>query len=152
MSRPSVLAAKAEVIRSLEGEVVALLRRARRATDERARVIDPSLTAAGFQVLAHLREHGGGSQTQIGDALGMDKGTVSRQVQVLCELGLVGRTEDPTDRRALVVRLSDEGEQRIAQLERSRRAAYVARFDTWTTEELGDLVEQLSRYNHTLGR
>ncbi len=150
MTGAGVLTRKSDLLRSLEGEVAALLRRVRRATDERARLVDPSLTVAGYQVLQQVREHGGVSQAQVADALGMDKGAVSRQVHLLCELDLVARTEDPSDRRAQVVRLSAEGERRLTELERTRRAAYVARFDDWTADELGDLVAQLARYNCTV--
>jgi hypothetical protein len=35
-------------------------------------------------------------------------------------------------------------------LEQQRRAAYLARFDEWTVEELIVLAEQLAKYNRTL--
>jgi DNA-binding MarR family transcriptional regulator len=142
--------AKYDVVRSVEAEVLALLRRARRRTGERARMIDPALGPLGYQVLAHVRDQDGCSQAHVADALGMDKGSVSRQVQQLAELGLVVRAEDPTDRRICVVRLSDEGERRMRELGQERRSAYAARFDDWTVDELTVLAEQLAKYNRTL--
>ena len=141
---------KEALIRSVEAEVLALLRRARRRTGERARTIDPALGPLGYQVLAHVRDQDGCSQAHVADALGMDKGSVSRQVQQLTDLGLVVRGDDPTDRRVCVVRLSDEGERRMLELAQERRSAYVARFDDWTVDELTVLAEQLAKYNRTL--
>ena len=146
MSRP----AKHQVVRSIETEVLVLLRRARRVTGDRARLVDPALGPRGYQVLGHVREQDGCSQTHIADALGMDKGAVSRQVQQLTDLGLVEKTEDPDDRRACVVRLSALGEQRMQAVDDARRSAYLARFEDWTVDELLVLAEQLARYNRTL--
>ena len=60
MSRPG----KHQVIRSVEAEVLALLRRARRATGDRARLVDPALGPLGYQVLGHVREQDGCSPTR----------------------------------------------------------------------------------------
>ena len=146
MSRPG----KHHVIRSVEGEVLVLLRRARRATSDRARLIDPALGPLGYQVLVHVREQDGCSQTHIAEALGMDKGAVSRQVQQLADLGLVAKTEDPTDRRASLIRLSPEGEVRMLAVEQKRRSAYVARLEELKVVVLNVLAEQLAKYNRTL--
>jgi DNA-binding MarR family transcriptional regulator len=141
---------KADLLRAVEAEVVAMLRRARRATTDRARLIDPALATVGYQVLVALRENPGLPQSALVDKLDMDKGAVSRQVHLLSDLGLVDKHADPEDRRACLVSLSEEGERRMADLERERRSAYVARFDDWTPDELTVLAEQLAKYNRTL--
>ena len=80
----------------------------------------------------------------------MDKGAVSRQVQLLCELGLVDRCDDPADRRAHRLTVSEKGAARLADVDRARRSTYNARLDGWSAEELDDLVSRLARYNATL--
>ena len=52
--------------------------------------------------------------------------TMSRVLTALDEQGLVVRTPDPQDARGVLVTLSDDGEQRLAQV-RSHRTALVAR-------------------------
>jgi DNA-binding MarR family transcriptional regulator len=141
---------KADLLRAVEAEVVAMLRRARRATTDRARLIDPALATVGYQVLVALRENPGLPQSALVEKLDMDKGAVSRQVHLLADLGLVDKHADPEDRRACLVSLSEEGERRMGDLERERRSAYVARFDDWTPDELTVLAEQLAKYNRTL--
>ncbi|RYU12715.1 MarR family winged helix-turn-helix transcriptional regulator [Nocardioides iriomotensis] len=141
---------KADLLRAVEAEVVAMLRRARRATTDRARLIDPALATVGYQVLVALRENPGLPQSALVEKLDMDKGAVSRQVHLLSDLGLVDKHADPEDRRACLVSLSEEGERRMGDLERERRSAYVARFDDWTPDELTVLADQLAKYNRTL--
>lgn len=141
---------KADLVRSVETEVVAMLRRARRNTTDRARQIDPALATVGYQILVALRETPGVPQSALVEALDIDKGAVSRQVQVLSDLGLVDKHVDPTDRRACLVSVSDEGERRMREIERARRTAFVARFDDWTADELTVLAEQLAKYNRSL--
>lgn len=144
------MTSKADLLRAVEAEVVAMLRRARRATTDRARLIDPALATVGYQVLVALRENPGLPQSALVEKLDMDKGAVSRQVHLLSDLGLVDKHADPEDRRACLVSLSEEGERRMGDLERERRSAYVARFDDWTPDELTVLAEQLAKYNRTL--
>ena len=144
------MTSKADLLRAIEAEVVAMLRRARRATTDRARLIDPALATVGYQVLVALRENPGLPQSALVEKLDMDKGAVSRQVHLLSDLGLVDKHADPEDRRACLVSLSEEGERRMGDLERERRSAYVARFDDWTPDELTVLAEQLAKYNRTL--
>ncbi len=141
---------KVALIRSVEAEVVTMLRRARRNTTLRARSVDPALATVGYQILLALRENPRVPQSVLVDALDIDKGAVSRQVQVLFELGLVDKESDPDDRRACLVSVSDEGERRMRELDRQRRSAYVARFADWTDDELTVLAEQLAKYNRTL--
>ena len=50
-------AGKDALIRSVEGEIVTMLRRARRSTTDRARSVDPALATVGYQILAALREN-----------------------------------------------------------------------------------------------
>jgi DNA-binding MarR family transcriptional regulator len=57
---------------------------------------------------------------------GVSVPTMSRVLTALDEQGLVVRMPDPQDARGVLVRLSEAGEQRLAQV-RSHRTALVAR-------------------------
>jgi DNA-binding MarR family transcriptional regulator len=141
---------RSEVLRALEGEIVALLRRVRRSTAERGHLVDPAVSAAGYLVIDQVRVLGSCSQAEVAEALSMDKGAVSRQVQLLCELGLVDRCDDPADRRTHRLTVSEKGAARLADVDRARRSTYNARLDGWTAEDLDDLASRLARYNATL--
>ena len=60
---------KEALIRSVEAEVVAMLRRARRTTTLKARTVDPALATVGYQILAALRETPRVPQSVLVDAL-----------------------------------------------------------------------------------
>lgn len=142
---------RSAAVLALEGEVLTLLRRARRTAGERARVVHPDLSLTAYGVLVELLERPQGcSQKDLADALGIDKGAVSRAVQQLGDLGLVARSADPADGRARVVRLSEAGAARLAEVRERRRAGYEARFDGWDEAEIEGLADALARYNQAL--
>ena len=93
----------------------------RRAADEV--VTAYGLTEATALPLLLIGRLGGDlRQTTLADALGVEGPSLVRLLDQLCEAGLVTRREDPTDRRAKVLHLTEEG--------RARAAAIEARFDT----------------------
>jgi N-acetylglutamate synthase-like GNAT family acetyltransferase/DNA-binding MarR family transcriptional regulator len=73
-------------------------------------------------VLNELLRRGAMSQRALADALGLDKGWISRAVDALVRDGSLDKTPDAQDRRSVVLRLSGAGEQRAhalsAQLDR----------------------------------
>jgi MarR family transcriptional regulator for hemolysin len=92
----------------------------RRAADEV--VTGYGLTEATALPLLLIGRLGGDlRQTTLADALGVEGPSLVRVLDQLCEAGLVTRREDPTDRRAKVLDLTEEG--------RARAAAIEARFD-----------------------
>ena len=86
------------------------------------------------------------------DALGIDKGAVSRQITHLIGLGLVERTPDPEDGRASLVRVTAEAENRLTRVQDERRDALDQSLADWSDAELSDFVARLTRYNESLER
>jgi DNA-binding MarR family transcriptional regulator len=70
----------------------------------------------------------------------VDISTASRQVGALVEVGFVRRTADPTDRRAALHELADEGRELWTRLVDARRR--------WVADIVVDLTEDERR---TLG-
>ncbi len=56
------------------------------------------------------------SLTSLAAALDLDTSTLSRTVDALVRAGLVDRTEDPSDRRALRIALSPAGQAKVASI------------------------------------
>lgn len=140
----------AVVLGDLEHELWRLLRRVRRNVAERAQQVDPALTPLGYSALDQLLRDGTSRASDIGCALGVDKGAMSRAVHQLVELGLVERTADPDDARALMLSLSVTGRERMAEVAVARRERFVRLMEGWTSEELTDLIAGLTRYNATI--
>jgi DNA-binding MarR family transcriptional regulator len=74
--------------------------------------------------------------------------SMTRMVNTLAELGLVEKVEHPTDRRQVVVRLTEAGAREVAETRRRR--------DAWLTQQLSDLTpderETLARATDLLTR
>ncbi len=143
-------AARTESLRLLESEVGVMIRRIRRVLWERARAVHADLQPASYLMLAYLADHGAMRASAIADTLAIDKGSVSRQLQHLDELGLVDRSPDPDDGRATLVSASAEAVRRIQDVAEDRRRWLDERLGDWTDDELAGFVEVLGRYNAAL--
>jgi DNA-binding MarR family transcriptional regulator len=80
------------------------------------------LSMWGYAVLSHLAEEPADSQLALATAIGHDK---SRLIPLLDQLehdGLIVREQDPADRRHRKVRLTTQGERRLAAVRAEIRA------------------------------
>ena len=134
-------------MRRIEGEVLRLLRRVRHQALTNARLVHPDLQAAGYAVFLYILENEPARASDAVEALGMDKGAVSRQVHHLEELGLVSSTDDPDDRRAHRLVLSEQGRARVSVLRERRRQEFESRLSGWSPEGLEVFAEKLAEYN-----
>lgn len=139
-----------ESLRQIEREVTALIRRVKRVVGDRARVIHPDLGPAGYFMLLHLATAGPVRAADLAEALGHDKGGVSRHVQHLADLGLLERQPDPEDRRAQLLVITEQGHARLEAMHDERRKRFDARLSEWSADELADFARQLGRYNAAL--
>ena len=137
-------------ILGLEHEVALLVRRLKRVISERARTIHEDLTPAGYLMLAYMVEKGPRRPSEVVDAFDLDKGAVSRQIQVLVDLGLATKERDPDDGRAWIVSPTDAARERIKAMVTARRARLGRLLEDWPDEELESFVATLGRYNATL--
>jgi DNA-binding MarR family transcriptional regulator len=104
--------------------VVARLRRVLRRSVRRG-VVDP-LAPAASEVLVFVAEHPGAGVTEVADGLRLAPNTVSTLVGQLVEAGLLKRTTDPADRRAVRLDTTGAARARIARY-RANRAATLDR-------------------------
>ena len=83
---------------------------------------EADITPGQFGVLTVIAGNAGLSQTQLGNALGIDRSTVVVVIDRLEARGLVIRAPQPNDRRSHALRLSETGAQLLRQLEVQVRA------------------------------
>jgi DNA-binding MarR family transcriptional regulator len=139
-----------ETLRSLEHEMSILVRRIRRVIAERARMLHPELSPVANSMLMALNDSGPQRASDLVGIFSVDKGAVSRQVQALLELGLIERSPDPEDRRAMILAISEEGHRRLDSIALQRRSEVNERLVGWTDDDLSSFVRTLSRYNAAL--
>lgn len=87
---------------------------------------DGWFTLVHLRVLAHVRRSNGCSLGDLAERRGVSLPTMSKMVSSLVDKGLITREPDPSNRRAVIIRLTEEGDtlylrvlsnlqQRIAQ-------------------------------------
>jgi DNA-binding MarR family transcriptional regulator len=141
---------RAEELGRLEQEVSILIRRVRRVIGERARAVHPDLQPASYLMLMFLAAEGPQRSSVVSERFGVDKGAISRQVQHLCDLGLLDHERDPADGRASLVSASADAVRRMQVVDRDRRAWLDDQLAEWTEDDLRGFVSGLARYNLAL--
>ncbi len=110
----------------------------------------PELSPGGYFMLAHLESAGPVRAADLAEALGQDKGGVSRHVQHLTDLGLVERQPDPEDRRAQLLVLTEDAQKRLEAMQHERQLRLSEKLADWTAQDLAAFADQLARYNASL--
>ena len=131
---------------ALAGELrVALGQAARRIRQQRG---DAGLTDPQYNVLLWLTKKGPLTPGQLAELERIQPPSMTRTVNGLVQLGLVGKTEHPTDGRQVVVTLSDLGVAEVAETRRRRDAWLTQRLQEMSPDErrlLTDAIELLRR-------
>jgi DNA-binding MarR family transcriptional regulator len=134
----------------LERELAVLLRRSRAISREVARSVHPDLESEAYSLLVRLDDTGGARPSDLATFFGIGKPTLSRQVQMLERLGLVERTPDPTDGRAVRLTLSPSGLERVHAARQARRERLHERLQDWSQDDIEQLAGLVSRLNASL--
>jgi len=141
---------RADELGRLERQFGVLIRRVRRVIGERARAVHPDLQPASYLMLTFLAAEGPQRSSMVSERFNVDKGAISRQVQHLCDLGLLVREPDPADGRAMLISASPDAVHRLEAVDRDRRRWLDEQLAEWTEADLRDFVGGLSRYNTAL--
>ncbi|MBD0860650.1 MarR family transcriptional regulator [Gordonia sp. zg691] len=134
-----------DVISGLESELTDFWRRGRIRTRVRARAIDNRLDPSCYPLITVLARHNSMPMSELVTAVGMEKSTVTRQIDALVRLGLAERHPDPRDARARVVTLTDHGRERIDAVVASAVIDWRARLAQWDPEDIRTLTTLLHR-------
>ena len=102
------------------------------------------LSMPQFGILMQLHYRGNGGVSDISDRFDITTAAASQLVDKLVQSGLIQREEDPTDRRAKLLNLSDKGRELIHQgiEERYRWVNQLA--EKLTAEERAKVTEALN--------
>ncbi|WP_431975722.1 MarR family winged helix-turn-helix transcriptional regulator [Micromonospora haikouensis] len=139
-----------EILRFVEHELTALLRRGRSLSFEVAREVHPDLDQNAYGLLLWLRRSDATRLTDLSARLGISKGTLSRQINGLEALGLVRREPEPEDRRAWRLTLTEEGQRRFDAARATRLAMFRRIVESWSKRDVEDFGHLLRRFNDAL--
>lgn len=99
------------------------------------------------QILALQGQAGGGRLTDVAAGLGVAVPTVSRQVRQLEDLGLVVRTKDPIDGRAILLEVTEAGVDALHRMRVEWRRTVAEILESWPEKDreiLGELLERFA--------
>ena len=142
------MTAPAEDIERLELALVTVVRRAKLPrVHARVTAGGPSLDRALYPVLARVADEGPMRLSELADALGVQRSTVSRQIAELERAGLVERHVDPSDGRASMLLVTKRGAADLARLRARWRTLLGEITSDWPAKDvarLGDLLGRLA--------
>jgi DNA-binding MarR family transcriptional regulator len=98
-----------------------IARTARRLRQEGGTELSPSMTAA----LATIERHGPMTPSELATRERIQRPTATRVIARLEEMGLIGRTPDPQDRRSSLVSVTPDATALMAE-QRTRKTAFLA--------------------------
>jgi DNA-binding MarR family transcriptional regulator len=99
------------------------------------------------QILALQTEAGGGRLTDVAAGLRVAVPTVSRQVRQLEDLGLVVRSKDPIDGRAILLEVTEAGVDALQRMREEWRKTVAELLEPWPPKDreiLGELLERFT--------
>lgn len=105
-----------------------------------------------LMVLGTLSHCGPSRLTAIAERTGFDASHVSRQVSDLEKAGLLAREADPDDRRAVLLRATDEGNALMQRLKDGRRSRVERLLEGWSADEIEIFGHLLGRLNEATER
>lgn len=137
------------VIGEVEKQFGTMVIKARTSIRNRAAAIHPDLQPLGFKVLTVLAQSGPMQQVALADEVQTDKAMMSRTIKQLEGLGMVTRTADPSDGRAMLVAMTPEARSRYdSTLSQARRLLF-DRLSTWDIGEVRRFADLLARLNES---
>jgi DNA-binding MarR family transcriptional regulator len=114
------------------------MRTSRRLRQERS---TDDVTPGQYSVLAVLDRHGPCTPRELAAHEKVQPPSMTRTVGALADLGLVGRTEHPTDGRQVLVALTEQGRVVVRETRQRRDAWLARRLAELTPAERGALAE-----------
>jgi DNA-binding MarR family transcriptional regulator len=99
------------------------------------------VTPPQCHVLLELDRRGPLTASDLAEAMGLDKSTLSRTLSGLTEAGQVVRSEDPADRRALRVSLTARGRRTVQSIDGECDGSYRALLLRLPEERRQDVLE-----------
>ena len=116
----------------------------------RSRLGEGGISYARMRLLGAL--HCGGPQimSSISDELGVTRRNVTALVDALEEEGLVQRKPHPTDRRATIIELTEQGFETTKNMYEEHRAAVADLFADLSEEDRGELTRLLGSLREAL--
>jgi DNA-binding MarR family transcriptional regulator len=104
------------------------------------------LDSSAFVALVHLAEREPQRLARLAADLWVDPSVISRKVDLLEARGLVRREPDPSDARATLIHVTEEGSAAAMRLVRARSASIGESVADWSAEDRSRFAKLLERF------
>lgn len=111
---------------------------------------DYNLTSAQWRAIVEISRQEGMTQVALAQRLEIEPMTVCRLVDRMEAAGFVSREPDPADKRAKLVRLTEQSRGILDKMRKIALLVYEEAFDGFSDEERVALVAALNRINANL--
>ena len=125
---------------ALAGDLLAVVARINRLANQRVRT---RLSYARARLLSAIKEHGPARMSDLAALDHCSQPSMTRQVRLLEDAGLVSRTTDSADARVVLISITAKGHSVLAQVHAERGAAidqHLARLDDADRQTLAEAV------------
>jgi DNA-binding MarR family transcriptional regulator len=96
-------------------------------------------------LLRAITTHGPVRVSDLAAWQGVDKSTITPQVRRLEQRGLVARDGDPGDKRAALLTATDQGRQRLQEMDEVGARLFEQAFDGWSSRDRQTLATLMQR-------
>jgi DNA-binding MarR family transcriptional regulator len=118
---------------------------------ELGRQLPPECPSGAAAVLTLLDRYGDMRLSRLAELLAVDISVCSRHVSHVAEQGWVERLPDPADKRSRILRLTATGHGQVADLARRATGLLSDRLGDWSDEDVGRLVQLMTRLRQSFG-
>jgi DNA-binding MarR family transcriptional regulator len=118
-----------------------------RRSREIAHDLHVGLSVVDYTVLMQIDSRPGTRAADLSNLFGVDKSTISRQVNQLTEEGLLERTAERPGQRGFALKLTKAGKAALETAAESVRGSLTGWLDDWNDDEIAVLAGLLVRLN-----
>ena len=122
-----------------------MARRARDMSDE----LHPALSLVAYTLLTEIDLTPGTRAADLCAHFGLDKSTLSRQLDQLISAGLLRRDNERPGRRGSVLALTPAGEQHLAAAAQAVRDRLAGRLTGWDDGDIATFAQLITRFNQS---
>ena len=124
-----------------------MARRARDVSDD----LHPGLSLVDYTLLTEISLTPGVRAADLCAHFGLDKSTVSRQLEQLVSAGLLRREGERPGRRGSVLALTPAGQRHLASAARALRDRLAERLTGWDDGDIATFAQLVTRFNQSRG-
>jgi DNA-binding MarR family transcriptional regulator len=135
-------------LEDLYKSLTTMVRRARDVGDD----LHPGLSVVAYTLLTEISLTPGVRAADLCAHFGLDKSTLSRQLEQLISAGLLRREGERPGRRGNVLALTPAGEQHLAAAAQAVRSRLAEWLSYWEDQDIAAFAELVARFNLSRNR